>query len=197
MALYHHVVKGSMPGESWTFGIYTTGAISLAAAQTAWLTAFGLLWSTTVDDYFDDATTADEQTTAEVTQATGVQVSKVSDAVTYVGASATGMTPFQCATAVSLRSALATRAGRGRFYLPSVGVAALSEGRLSAAAQGAIADAAQDMYQSLASSGLTGVLYSRGTHLTQTITSIDVGDVIDTQRRRRSKLIEARESRTI
>jgi hypothetical protein len=36
------------------------------------------------------------------------------------------------------------------------------------------------------------VLYGRTSHLTTPIAQFNVGDVIDTQRRRRSKLIETR-----
>jgi hypothetical protein len=41
------------------------------------------------------------------------------------------------------------------------------------------------------------VIYHRGLGTTSLVTSLDVGDVIDTQRRRRNKLIEARTSRPV
>jgi hypothetical protein len=68
---------------------------------------------------------------------------------------------------------------------------------MGATAQGHLADAASDMLSSLLGDGYVPVLYSRTTHTTNEITSLDVGDVLDTQRRRRSKLVEVRTSRTV
>jgi hypothetical protein len=65
------------------------------------------------------------------------------------------------------------------------------------AARDTLADAALELVQGLTSAGGNVVIYHRATGTTSLVTSLDVGDVIDTQRRRRNKLIEARTSRPI
>ena len=197
MALYKHTLRGTYTGESWSFSIHTTGVEGIDDAQTAWgvaLTTFATV------DYLADLppeVAFIEASTAEITIATGVQVTRRSDTRTEVGTSAADGLPCQIAPVVSLRTDLATRAGRGRFYAPSPAVDTQVQGRMGATAQGHLADAASDMLSSLLGDGYVPVLYSRTTHTTNEITSLDVGDVLDTQRRRRSKLVEVRTSRTV
>lgn len=105
--------------------------------------------------------------------------------------------PFQCAPVVSLRTATLSRAGRGRFYAPSLAVDQIAQGRMVAGAQTALADSALAMLQAVEAAGLAVVIYHRGAGTTTPVVSLDVGDVIDTQRRRRNKLIEARTSRLL
>ena len=68
---------------------------------------------------------------------------------------------------------------------------------MTTAARDTLADAAEDLVQGLTAGGGNVVIYHRGPGTTTTVTSLDVGDVIDTQRRRRNKLIEARTSRPL
>ena len=98
---------------------------------------------------------------------------------------------------VTLRTATLSRAGRGRFYAPSLAVDQVSAGRMLTTARDTLADAAEDLVQGLTSAGGNLVIYHRGSGSTTLVTSLDVGDVIDTQRRRRNKLIEARTSRPL
>lgn len=191
MPLFHHTVKGTSPGESWSFGLYTEGAGSLTSAQAGWNSAFGNFWGD-----FDAFVTADigvvELSTASIDQATGGQISRLSDASILVGAAAGEMLPFQCATSVSFTTQLATRAGRGRFYLPPLVATTLGAGRITTATAEGIAAAVNGLWAGLAGAGLAINLYSRGAKTLTPVTGGSVGDVIDTQRRRRNKLIEAR-----
>lgn len=197
MALYRHVLNGTFPGEVWSFGLHTNGAPSLSAAQTAWVDAVTAFWSTAFAGIVAADVAAVQATTAELDQATGKQISKVENGVTLVGASTAEPLPFQCAPVVSFRTNLATRAGRGRIYAPSLAVDQVAGGRLNATAQGVLADSAAAMLTTLSGAALSPVLYSRTTKGIQAIVRLDVGDVIDTQRRRRNKLIEARVSRNV
>lgn len=92
---------------------------------------------------------------------------------------------------------MATRAGRGRFYLPPLAVSTVADGRLSSTAQGTVSSAVEAFLTSLGGASLTPVVRGRSTHTSTPITRYDVGDVFDTQRRRRDKLIETRIGGTV
>ena len=197
MALFHHVLRGTYTGESWSFGIHTTGTATVDEAQTAWGLAVAAFGNATYLGDLPPEVEFIEITTAELNQATGTQITRRADPRSEVGTSAADGLPCQITPVVSLRTNQATRAGRGRFYAPSPAVDTQVQGRMGATAQGHLADAAEDMFASLVGDGLTPVLYSRTTFTTNQITSLDVGDVLDTQRRRRSKLVESRVSRLV
>lgn len=197
MALYRHVLQGTYPGEVWTFRLHTEGNISLAAAQSAWDGAVTAFAST---DYLATLCTSVEFTevsTAELDLTTGKQLQKVANTRDDVGTNASGCLPFQCTPVVSLRTAFATRSGRGRFYAPSPAVDQQDGGRLTTAAQTTLADSAQALLTTLINQNAAPVLVSFPSVVRTTITGMDVGDVIDTQRRRRNKLIESRMSRAL
>lgn len=196
MALYRHTVLGTNPGETWSFRLYSEGTPSLSTAQTTWVAAFGAFWSTNVAKAYATSIHAVEATTAEIDVATGKQLMKLATPLDQVGTSEATSCPFQVAAVVSFRTGLATRAGRGRIYAPSPAVDQIADGRLTAAYTEALADGAQAMLNGLSGGALTPILYTRGS-ANRIITSLDVGDVPDTQRRRRNKLIEARTSRVV
>lgn len=197
MALYRHVVTGISPGESWSFTLHTEGTASLEAANTAWHDAVVALWTGQLDALVSPDITVTEVSTAELGLDTGMQLTRVIDDVSLPGVATGAMLPFQCAAAVSFRTQFATRWGRGRLYLPPLSADVLSAGRLSASAQGTILAAMQAAFTALQGDGLNPVIWSRTKLTTYPIVSIDVGDVIDTQRRRRNKLVEERVSANV
>jgi hypothetical protein len=196
MALYRHRLEGTFPGEVWSFGLYTDSSLSLAAMQSQWMTGITNFWSTATALFCTDVETT-RATTVELDPATGKQLTGAEDTRTDAGTSTATCLPFQCAPVVSLRTATLSRAGRGRFYAPSLAVDQVAAGRMLTTARDTLADAALDLVQGLTSAGGNVVIYHRATGTTSLVTSLDVGDVIDTQRRRRNKLIEARTSRPI
>lgn len=194
MALYRHLCSGTSPGEVWTFSLWVNSQSSLQQAHSTWDIATGALWTGALDALIAPQIVNTSLTTAEVDVATGRQSTKLDSAVNRPGVAAGQMLPFQCATAVSLRTIFATRSGRGRFFLPPLAVSVIAAGRLSVASQTAVADAVEAMMTTLVAGGSTPVVYSRVAKAAVTVTSFDVGDVIDTQRRRRNKLVEDRVS---
>lgn len=104
----------------------------------------------------------------------------------------TAIYPPQVATAVTL--ATVNERGRGhagRFYLPSGGMSMQNSGHASNTAIGAVAVSVKDFVLALnAASGGGVVVYSKIGQLVQAVTRIKVGDVLDTQRRRRKSLTE-------
>jgi len=196
MALYRHRLEGTFPGEVWSFGLYTDSNLSLAAMHSAWGTGITNFWATATALFCTDVETT-RATTVELDPLTGKQLTGAESTRTDAGTSAATCLPFQCAPVVTLRTNTLSRAGRGRFYAPSLAVEFVAGGKMTSAAQTALLAGAEDMVNSLTSAGLTTVLYGRTTHATQEVTRVDVGDVIDTQRRRRNKLVESRVSANV
>jgi hypothetical protein len=130
-----------------------------------------------------------------VDQTTGTVISTIVSGAAYAATGLGGALPPQCATVVTLRSGFASRSDTGRFYLPGVAdVNLTSAGRITSTATASISArmAAAFAAGNGASLGTEVIVYSR-THRTYvSVTAVDVGDVVDTQRRRRDKLIENR-----
>lgn len=194
MALYRHIAAGTFPGEQWTFSVHTTGTLPIDTAADAWEDASGTPFWAVMAPHICTNVSMTRATTVTLDEATGVQLQRRDREVTRPGTSVAACLPFQVTPVVSLRTDDASRRGRGRFYAPSLAVDAQDGGRLTATAQDDLGTSAQGMLLALAAAGLTPVLLSRDTMVTREITSLDVGDVMDTQRRRRNSLIEARVS---
>lgn len=107
--------------------------------------------------------------------------------------------PAQCSVVVSLRTATAGSRARGRMYLPPCAAAALSSaGRLDTAELTNLADAMGSYFGAMSAAGHTPTVFSGvgGVWTDYVITNIRVGNVIDTQRRRRADLAEVYQTRT-
>lgn len=191
MALFRHVASGTTPGEQWSFTMHSEGTISNAAANAAFVDGLTAAWAV---GGMTDATTADVDltlaSTAEIDPATDGQVTRVEAVLALTGAVVGEMLPYQCATVISLLTGSATRHGRGRFYLPPLATSMIAGGRLSATAVGILDVAWTAFFDSMATDLLSVVVRNRIGHTSLVVTSARVGDVIDTQRRRRNKLTE-------
>ena len=198
MTVFRHVVSGVFPGESWSCTLHTTGALTADTANTAWEAAWTLLWNgvaAPADDVKHLVPTiveCTEATTATLDAVTFKQVTKSAISLSLFGTDAGASLPPQDTVVVSWTSAMATKGGRGRMFLPVFGADQTANGRLSTAARGVCALAASAMCTSLKGSGLTPVLFNRKTGVTTNMTGGSIGDVIDTQRRRRQNLTEVR-----
>jgi hypothetical protein len=205
MSFYRLTAKGhTQEGELWTFTLHCQNISgTLAGAAAAWHTAMGLLWNgvaTPADSIKQlvpttvgcDATVADQ-----LDPLTGKNDAQLSTLETLVGTNATDQWPAQDSVAVTLRTAKATKAGRGRFFLPPFSENEALGARITATAQGQIKTAAQKMIQSLNGAGYIVGVFHRLTILQDAVVSVDVADVIRTQRRRTDKLIPTRSSATV
>jgi len=198
MPLYQHRFQGSLPaGDRFVWSWWATSIRSTTDAQAAavaWLTAFA-----GAADGLQDKTTpgvsVDKVSTGMIDTATGQQLQVAETVVFFPGTGATPTIPQEVALVVSLRTALANRRGRGRFYLPCLSTSCLTTtGRVSAAT---ITDlmAALNTAWAAYNTGLdVPVVYSRTNRATAAITSFDIGDVWDIQTRRDNDLVQARTS---
>jgi hypothetical protein len=203
MTDYINVAKGATSGEQWSMTVHTEKAGgTLAAAQAAWAAALAVLWNGTggtdsIGQFCKSTTTLTTASTAELDALTGKQLGRVESALALAGTSAGETLPPQLSVVCSLRTALATRAGRGRFYLPPFTTSVVTAGLVTAASQAIVSLACQKFLQSLNTATYIVCVYHRSSKTHDIVTTIDVGNVYDTQRRRRDKLIETRSSRTL
>lgn len=204
MGTYILVANGHTQGETFTFTLHAFNAAgTVAGAAAAWHTAVGLLWNgvaTPADSIKQLVPTTcgiDQSSATELDPLTGKNLGKAITAETLVGTGVGEALPAQCTITVSLRTALFNKSGRGRFSLPPFIVSEMTAGRLGATARGQVNTAAQKMIQSLNGAGYTVCIYHRSTRTHDNVTTVDVGDVYDTQRRRRNKLVEARVSLSV
>lgn len=198
MALYQHRFIGTTPlGTNWVNTWWSDSTSSLTAVQSAaesWASSFyggiASLLPTSVE--------LTEVRTGEIDQATGTQLAIAAGAVSVVGTAVGNPLPVDVALVVSLRTTLANRRGRGRFYLPSLAVGSVltSLGRVLPAAQTQIADAGVTAWTNYVATG-TPVVYSRVGRTTQAVSAFDVGDLWDTQRGRQDRIPESRDTRTM
>lgn len=195
MALYRHVASGTYPaGEVWSITLHTQGSPALPAAEAAFLAGINAAWTAGWNARYSTQMSVTGTATASLDPTTGKQISRVADVLALPGTAAGEPLPAQCALVVSLRTALATRSGRGRFYLPAMNVAVMTGGHVAAASITATVAGAKALFDQLLGAGLQPVLLNSKTKATTVITSFDIGNIVDTQRRRRDKLVETRVS---
>lgn len=126
--------------------------------------------------------------------ATGVATGDMGEAaITVPGTAAAATLPTECAVVATLRTTHPKV--HGRMYFPCVVPASLTaDGLLKDEVTLQLATDMVAYFHALASDAIAAdaQVYSRTGHLTRNVVSVDVGNVVDAQRRRRNRLIEAR-----
>lgn len=116
---------------------------------------------------------------------------------TPLAGTGTSALPPQCASVFSLRTNATGARGRGRLYWPATGLTLTSSLRMSSADQTAVLAAFQTYVSGLQTAVATGggiqsfAVRSKVSKTTPHVNRIQLGDVIDTQRRRRDSLPES------
>jgi hypothetical protein len=190
MALYRLVASGTTPGESFTFTMHAEANLSTGDAATAFADALTACWAAGMDDLTTPEVDLTLASAAAIDEATDGQITRVEVVLALTGVADAEMLPFQCATVITLLTASATRHGRGRFYLPPLAASFLLNGKLNSTAMTTLDTAWTAFFDSLNTDGVNPVVRNRTGHISTPVTGARVGDVIDTQRRRRNKLVE-------
>lgn len=204
MTLYQHRFGGHLSaGDVFLFSWWANSTRTLTAAQAAAVTWATTLWNgaTAGHGYRDHVVTTtgmDSVTTVSVDPSTGVQTGRTDTAVAMPGVVAGSAMPGDVALCVSLRTATPTRSGRGRFFLPQpAATQTTAVGRVLALLITDTIASLSGAWSGYLTASDIPVVYSRTGRLTRTITSYDIGDLFDTQRRRENKVVEARTSHTM
>ena len=201
MPLYQHRFIGNLAsGDTFSFSWWSDNSLTIDSSHGNAITWAETLWNgqDTLPGYAT-LCSADVSiqriTTGEISPLTGQQQTLRESNVDIAGTSEANALPADVAIVVSLRSPVANRTGRGRFYLPQPTTDALTAvGRLDETAQSTIVDALLAAWTQANAAGENPVIYSRTQRATREINSFNVGDLFDTQRRRENALTENRVS---
>lgn len=203
MTNFLHSAGGALSdGGFWSVGLKTTGAISEAAAETAWLAGWTAFWGHAgVTALFSTGTTMTRLSTSTASSVWR-QTTITRDVAAFAGVTATQELPTLLSMVVTSYSAQATKVGHGRFFFPPTVAAALdvgTGGRMSAATCVTLAAAFKLWYQAIVAAGLTGVLETdRATvsgvarYSTRQITTWELAKKLQVQKRRSDKILTAR-----
>jgi len=195
MTHWRATASGTLPaGDIFVTGfqIFRISGGTTGGLLTAWQTAFELFWNGTgaSDDYKSLC-----KTTLEVTQLTVTQVGddnkNIDQAIATVALAGTATDdsmPGSTCPVLSLRTANASKRGRGRCFLPCLTETSnAGNGRIVSASQTQIATAGQAMVQSLNGASYEVVVWHQDLLTGDPVTSIDVADLFRQQRRRQNR----------
>lgn len=201
MAIFRLRVSGvGTYGDIWNINMHADSDETPAAAATALASAFTDAWEGTdtatadLGPQYNASITVTQAAAAVLDPTTGQQQEAAEDILELAGTADGDQLPPQVAIVVSWVTALRNRGGRGRIYLPAPATDTLSAARISTAAVTATVAAIGRMLNGLVTAGLTPIIWSPGKPSPPAIISYNVGDVFDTQRRRRDQLQEVRTS---
>lgn len=130
------------------------------------------------------------------------QAEALFDPATVKG-SVTRALPPQCALVVTLQTSKPGRSGRGRLYLGGLGDFILgNDGRVPAGHRDLMSDTMATFYTSLRDENMLPdvvrpVVVSNRQSDSYKVTKVAIGDVFDTQRRRRASLVESKAVRVV
>lgn len=201
MPLYQHRFRGhNAAGDIWQFTWWSNSLRTTADANTAAVAWLNELWDPAgaalgLGSLVVAGVGADRVSTGRINPSTGLQDQLAEGTVALVGTAVGSSLPPDVALVVSLRTALANRRGRGRFYLPAMAASTLAaDGRVATAAITTLVGALTAAWGPYTTGVDTVVVYSRTGRMDTTVSSFDIGNLFDTQRRRDNKIVEVRTS---
>lgn len=197
MSIYRITYSGTLPGETFAHTLHVDGAGGdSTGAEAAAAIAMGDWWNDATDglkSHYTSQVAYVAVHAAELDPLTGKQIDAAEGVLALTGTAAGEMLPHEVAVAVTIRGAAPVRRNRGRFYLPPLAVSELLNGRILTATVAHIMNGAAILINTLQGAGFTPVVYHHNDHTGTPVTIVGVGDVPDSQRRRRNKLVEVRD----
>jgi hypothetical protein len=204
MPNYLHKAGGTLQGGfPWSIGMVSTSSAAESAAQTTWDSGIVAMWGSAAFNAIMPAGTILTYTSTSTASAAFKQTTKTETTHNTPGTATAGL-PFQVGEVVTWRTAQATKWGRGRWYLPTIGSTALDTAGFVLSAT-AVADIVAAVNAGLAiwvSSLNFQILHRKNTlsgpaALTLTpIASGDVSNKLVIQRRRADKFVPTRSNLT-
>lgn len=198
-------VRGTLPaGDIWMTGFQviadpgqTTDDVMLA-----WSAAWALAWNGTgagddLKSLVKTTVTADELLVTEVGP-DGKNVTQSVQTISLAGTATDDCMPQHICPVWSLRSANASKKGRGRSYLmPLTEASNAGNGEIVSGKPAQIAAAGQNAIQHLNGASMHVVIFHRSTQTSDNVTAVDVANQFRTQRRRQNRVPVIRVRNTV
>jgi hypothetical protein len=193
-------LAGSFP---WSINAFGESSSSEATVANSWDGSFRAIWSNETLAPYIPTTVTITSTSASTASATFKQTTKTTTSSSTAGTSTSPALPYHTCEIVTLRSSLAKRSGRGRWYLPPFATNALAADGFSilAAAQDALEGALTTFFSAISPTITLGVKHLKasedGTTTAYSMSQIVACDIPNTfavQRRRADKLVPTRVS---
>lgn len=196
MPIYRHRITGPGPaGDIWSTGLFTSGTADLATTHAAWKTFTDAFFGSDMAGLWATETQANEIITDQLDAMGWHNVAQARTTVNYKGTGSGGQMSQRTSVVVGLRTALPTRSGRGRMYVPAPGDDQLTtEGLLLSTTADNISGYAATALETL--TGVSTVVIAHrntepgghGISGTTPVTYVTVGQVLGTQIRRTNKV---------
>src|SRR5215813_6947029 len=184
MTIYQHTLKGTFTaGDVWNVTLHTSSANALAAVHTAWTTACSNFITGTMGPMWPSDVSATGTITNQLSPVNGKNVAQAVSSLALTGSGAGGKPSPRDAVLTSLRTAMPTKAGRGRMYWPSVDASHYTAtGRLVQADMQTIATGWASALTALAGTA-TPIIFHKKVLGFDVIILVQVPDVAASQRR--------------
>jgi ethanolamine utilization microcompartment shell protein EutL len=198
MTNYLHRMSGpGAAGDVWISTMHTSGAANLATAHGAWQTFVTAIFNNALKTRWAVASQITSLQTVSLDPVTGKQTAVTATSVALIGTSAGQMISPRSCMVLSLRTALPTKAGRGRMYLPPPDSTHLTgSGLLLGSDAAAIATAIGTAMTTFKATSQP-VVYHQKTKTVDNITYVAVGQVLGSQTRRTNRVFNAYSTATI
>lgn len=194
MTVFKHVLGGPQAaGDQWSSGFHSASATldlaaahGLFAAQAA--TAFG---ANGISTFWSAGTQLTDLITYQLDPATGRATNVVRGSLNVVGTAAGNNPSPRDTIVVGLRTALPGVGGRGRMNLPAPSVSNFTAaGLIAQATRQGVADRVRTMLDAMADAGCPAGLFKGTVDTVLVFTSVTVGAVAGSQRRRSNKIAQ-------
>jgi hypothetical protein len=191
VAIYLAQLRGTLAaGDIWMAGFHLQSDDFIDGVATLVADNIDTVWSGS----FPSASNLSSVKVSEINEASGDVVNVAEAPVTGITYNVGGSLPPQTAVCVTLRPVSGTRTGR--FYLPPTPIGeSTNSGKMATTFRDALATKLQTFFQTslgAASAPARVGIYSRKFHSFVGAEALDIGDVFDSQRRRRNKILESR-----
>ena len=193
MPTYDLITRGTLHGaESFSYSCAVTGSGTLADAAAAAADANTAMHAASgFDAVFDDGVAWVDILVNQIPDGGGVVIDSQIATAADAGSTTVGSLPNQCAVVVSKVTGFAGSRNRGRMFLPPVANDKLTaSGRLGSTTLTSLSNGITAWNNSLIGDGFTPVLVSPSQSANLVITTLRIGDVVDTMRSRRNALAE-------
>lgn len=198
VTIFLHKMSGpGSAGDVWISTLHTSGAANLATAHGAWSTFVTAIFNNALKTRWPVPNQITNLSTVTLDPVTGKQTAVTSSGVALVGTAAGQALSPRDSIVLSLRTALPTKAGRGRMFLPGPDAGHLSTSGLligtDAAAIATAVGAAMTTFKATSQP----VIYHTKTKTVDNIITVMVGQVLGTQTRRTNRVFNAYSSATV